>query len=282
MVQVDKTLRILLLAGVAMAAPARAQSPTEIPQVRPDSATVKANKRLFRQRDLVVAGAFATTTILLFPLDEQIANDLQDESVQANRFFGKAAKGVEYIASPGAYYIGGGLFLMGRIARKPRIADLGWHGTEAVLLGEITSVLLKGTLGRARPLVSIDQPRDFKFGRGFGASKWRSFPSGHATTAFAAAAAVTDETTLWWPKSTWIVGPLMYGGAAAVALSRMYHNRHWASDVTVGALIGTFSGKKVVLAAHSNPKNIIDRVMLRGFITPSEFDALNMGFRFEW
>ena len=123
---------------------------------------------------------------------------------------------------------------------------------------------------------------DFQFGRGFSNSQWRSFPSGHSTTAFAAAAAVTDETTLWWPRSTWFVGPVMYGGATMVALSRMYHNRHWASDVAVGALIGTFSGKKVVLASHSNPGNRIDRVMLGTFVAPNQYGSLNVGWKKEW
>ena len=270
------------LGAAALATQAAVVGAQEIPQTVPDSATVRAHKKLFTQRDLVIAGAFTGTTLLLVPLDRRLANDLQDSSVQANKFFKNAAKGVEVIASPGAYYIGGTLYVVGRIAHKPRIADLGWHGTEAVMLGELTSYFLKGMLGRARPFVSINDPDDFRFGRGFGKSQWRSFPSGHSTTAFAAAAAVTDETTLWWPKSTWIVGPVMYGGATMVALSRMYHNRHWASDVAVGALIGTFSGKKVVLASHSNPGNVFDRVMLGGFIRPSEFGAVKVGWGKAW
>ena len=277
-----KTIRVMVaLATIAGPIVAHAQS-VEIPQARPDSATVRENKRLFTKRDLVVAGAFTTTTMLFFPLDRQIARDLQDSSVQANRFFEKAAKGVEYIATPGAYFIGGGMYLVGRVAGKPRIADLGWHGTEAVILGELTATLLKGTLGRARPFVAANDPGNFKFGRGFQHGQWKSFPSGHTTTAFAAAAAVTDETSLWWPKSTWIVGPIMYGGATLVGLSRMYHNRHWASDIAVGALIGTFSGKKVVLASHSSPHNIIDRVMLRGYVAPTEFGTVNLGWQKRW
>jgi membrane-associated phospholipid phosphatase len=267
------------LAVVLIAGQGRAQ---EIPQSKPDSATVKANKKLFNERDLAMLGAWTAATIALTPLDKQLARDLRDSSVQANHFLKNASHGIEVIASPGAYYIGGTLYLIGRATRHPRIADLGWHGTEAVMLGEITAFAIKGLVGRARPFAAVDDPDDFNFGGGFRRQEWRSFPSGHATTAFAAAAAVTDETTLWWPKSTWIVGPIMYGGATMVALSRMYHNRHWASDVAVGALIGTFSGKKVVLASHSNPKNAIDRVMLGGYIAPSEFGAVNFGWQRRW
>jgi membrane-associated phospholipid phosphatase len=280
MLRLSRTIGIGL-AVIVTAGHARAQE-GEVAQAKPDSATITANKKLFTHRDLVVVGVWTAATIGLAPLDKHLARELQDSSVQANRFLKNAAHGVEVIASPGSYYIGGSLYLIGRITHKPRIADLGWHGTEAVMMGELTSYTLKGLVGRGRPFVTIDDPDDFKFGRGFGSSEWRSFPSGHATTAFAAAAAVTDETTLWWPNSTWIVGPIMYGGATMVAVSRMYHNRHWASDVAVGALIGTFSGKKVVLASHSNPRNAIDRVMLGGYIAPSEFGAVNVGWQKRW
>jgi membrane-associated phospholipid phosphatase len=279
MLRLSKTFAIGLVV-VATAAQALAQ--TEIPQAKPDSATVQKHKKLFNERDLVVLGAWTAATIALTPLDKQLAHELQDSSVQANHFLKSTSKGFEVIASPGAYYIGGSLYLIGRVTRHPRIADLGWHGTEAVIMGELTSYAIKGVVGRARPFVAVDDPDDFRLGRGFGDPAWRSFPSGHATTAFAAAAAVTDETTLWWPRSTWIVGPLMYGGATMVALSRMYHNRHWASDVAVGALIGTFSGKKVVLASHSNPGNVIDRVMLGGVIKPSQFGGVNIGWQKWW
>lgn len=263
------------------AGPAFGQA-TDAPQKMPDSATIKAHKKLFNHRDLLMAGAFTATTLALTPLDKSLAHELQDSSVQTNKFLKNASKGVELIASPGAYYIGGTMYIVGRLTRQGRIADLGWHGTEAVLLGELTSYAIKGLVGRARPFVAIDDPDDFRFGRGFGKQQWRSFPSGHSTTAFAAAAAVTDETTLWWPKSTWIVGPLMYGGAAMVAASRVYHNRHWASDVAVGAMIGTFSGKKVVLASHSSPHNVIDRVMLSGYVAPTEFGTVNLGWSKRW
>ncbi len=42
----------------------------------------------------------------------------------------------------------------------------------------------------------------------------------------------------------------------------MYHNAHWASDVALGAGIGTFSGLKVVRYNHSHPKNRLDRLLL--------------------
>ena len=232
--------------------------------------TSRAAEPLFTKRDALMAVGFAVATVAFFPLDRRAAIELQDSTTQANRFFKRASTGVELIASPGAYLIGGGLYAFGRLGHHERIADLGWHGTEAVLFAEGITTFLKGTLGRSRPFVSSDtNPSDFAFGGGFGSGSRSSFPSGHTTTAFAAAAAVTAETGRWWPQYKWIIGPAMYGGATLVGLSRMYHNRHWGSDVVLGAAIGTFSGQKIVQYTHNHPHNSFDRVMLRTTVTPT-------------
>jgi membrane-associated phospholipid phosphatase len=238
---------------------------------------------LFKKRDLLMALGFAVGTVAFFPLDRRAATELQDSSTQANRFLKDAATGVELIASPGAYVIGGGLYLVGRLGHHERIADLGWHGTEAVLFAQGVTMILKGTLGRARPFVTNDtNPADFRFGAGFGNGNRSSFPSGHTSTAFAAAAAVTAETGRWWPKSTMIVGPLMYGGASLVGMSRMYHNRHWGSDVMLGAAIGTFSGQKVVQYSHKHPHNLFDRVMLGTKVVPTADGGMEMRVSIPW
>ncbi len=245
---------------------ALAQTPAAVTDPR-DTTHAQHQAPFFTEKDALLAGAFVIATATMFPLDKEFALRLQkhDEGSLLN----KASTGVEYIASPGAYFIGGGLYAIGKLGKMDRVADLGWHGTEAVALAELTTYMIKGIAGRGRPFVSEGEvPTDFDPGRGFKTGNFASFPSGHTTTAFSAAAAVTNETTRWWPKSTWIVGPLMYGGATAVGLSRMYHNRHWASDVVVGAMIGTFAGRKVVQYAHGHPGNKLDRFMLRTSMVP--------------
>jgi membrane-associated phospholipid phosphatase len=238
---------------------------------------------LFVRRDAFIAAAFALGTVAMFPLDRRLAEDLQDPGTQANRFLRDVSKTVEGIATPGAYYIGGSLWLIGRLGRWERVASLGWHGTEAVLLAEGLGYVIKGAAGRARPFVSNEtRPRDFSFGAGFSAGDHRSFPSGHTYTAFAAASAVTSETKLWWPHSVWVVGPLMYGGATMVGLSRMYHNKHWASDVVMGAAIGTFSGLKVVKYTHDHPRNRLDRIMLGASAAPNAQGGMTVIWSAPW
>jgi hypothetical protein len=231
--------------------------------------THAASQPLFTRRDAVVAGSFALATVALFPLDERIARELQEPDAQGNRFLHHVATDVELITSPGAMIIGGTLYVVGRVGRFARVADLGLHGTEAIAVGSGLTTVLKVAFGRARPNVQPRDPHNFKFGRGLHDDRYRSFPSGHSVAGFAAAATVTEETRRWWPGSQWYVGTVMYGGAALIGASRMYNNRHWASDVVMGAAIGSFAGRKVVRYQHSHPGNDLDRILLGATVLPS-------------
>jgi membrane-associated phospholipid phosphatase len=269
--RVTSTIALVLALAVPLAQPLGAQEPTkDTPTIVPrDTAHAERHQTLFTYRDAALAAGFVGLTFAMFPADKHLAEQLQDEDYQNARTINAAATNFEWITSPGAFIIGGGLYTYGRLAHHPDIADLGWHGTEAVLISSGITGLLKGTLGRARPFVTADtNPRDFKFGKGFSNSDRQSFPSGHTTTAFAAAASVTSEVQRLWPKYTWYVAPVMYGGATLVGLSRMYHNKHWASDVVLGAAVGTFGGLKTVRYSHAHPDNPIDRFMLHTTIAP--------------
>lgn len=67
-----------------------------------------------------------------------------------------------------------------------------------------------------------------------------SFPSGHATTAFLAAAVII----LAWPKAAtrWWAAPAICAAAALVALSRIAVGAHWPLDVLTGAAGGWLAG----------------------------------------
>ena len=67
-------------------------------------------------------------------------------------------------------------------------------------------------------------------------ARTKSFPSGHATIAFATA------TTLTLQYKKWYIAVPAYAWAAGVSYSRMYEGKHYPSDLLAGALIGTGSG----------------------------------------
>ena len=224
---------------------------------------------LFTYRDLVLAGSVVVATTIAKPFDERIAARLQDSSTQNSRRIQGLATFVRTVATPGSYYIGVGMYAAGRIWDKDRLADLGLHGTEALLVGEAVGGVIKAVVGRQRPSVRPRNASSYQLGRGLQSDSFRSFPSGHTTSAFAAAAAVSSETSRYWPGTRWVIGPILYTGAALTGVSRMYNNRHWMSDVLVGAGVGTFAGLKVVRYQHSHPGNRLDRWLLKGSLSPA-------------
>ncbi len=231
---------------------------------QPADTTKRSTEPLFTERDAVAAGIFVAATAAMFPIDRAVARRAQTDWAQENRDLRRGARALRYLGTPGSTYIGAGMYVVGRLGRVERMADLGLHGSEALIIARETVNIVKGLVGRARPLLDTDDPNDFVFGRGFrkGSDDHRSFPSGHSAMGFAAAAAVTAEASKWWPDKRWYIGGVMYGGAALIAASRIYNNKHWASDVTMGAAIGTFAGLKTVRYHHSHPGNRIDRLLL--------------------
>jgi membrane-associated phospholipid phosphatase len=229
-------------------------------------------KPLFTWQDGLLGAGFVGATLAARPVDKYFALRIQRPRAQENRIFQKAAWGFNTIAT-GTVVIGPVMYAVGRLAKDRKVAALGLHGTEALLIGEAIGTVIKGAAGRERPWVNAADPNPFnyQFLRGFhGGEAYRSFPSGHTLAAFAAAAAVTSETAGWWPGYRWAIGTTMYGGATMVGLARMYNNRHWASDVIMGAAIGTFAGTKVVRYHNSHPDNRIDRWLLNFSVTESE------------
>ena len=274
---IQSTLRALLL-GTSAISPMTtlaAQSSAPAPHVT-----------LFTWEDAVLAGGFIGGTLALRPIDKYFATRLQNKYNQSNRFLQTTAVGFRTIAEPGAFIIGGTLYIAGRVSKQRDMADLGLHGTEAVVVGSVFAGVLKDLFGRARPFVHPPtdstgfDPNNWQLGRGLRAGdSYRSFPSGHAVAAFAAAAAVANETSRWWPNLKWVIGPAMYGGAGLVGASRMYNNRHWASDVMMGAAIGTFAGNKVVRYHHRiAPNNKFDKWLLGTSLHP----APSGGYSFTW
>jgi hypothetical protein len=159
-----------------------------------DTSHAASHKTLFTSRDAALAGAFVVLTVVMFPADKHLAQELQREDLQNNKLLDNPARNVELITAPGSLIIGGGLYAIGKIGGHKDVADLGWHGTEAVLIATGITNILKGTLGRARPYVTGDtNPRNFSFLRGFG----RGIPSRMPREFFTATA-----TTSPFPRAT--------------------------------------------------------------------------------
>lgn len=240
---------------LAAAAPARAQT------VAVDT-TTGGQTALFDKNDWYWAGGFAVATVVMAPLDRAIAQRLQTHSLQDNPFLKRTAVGVRILGSPGAEILSVGTYGVGKVIGHRNVAMVGLHTASSVLVADLITGGIKEVAGRRRPYLSPDNPFDFQLFRGLKGDSVRSFPSGHTTSAFAAAAAISEETGYLWKGGKPYVRVLTYGLASLTGISRVYNNQHWASDVVVGAAIGSFTGWKVVRYTHSHPSNTLDRIFL--------------------
>ena len=99
----------------------------------------------------------------------------------------------------------------------------------AVAVSSLVTEVLKFCIGRGRPFVG-GEANAFNFSHFAGTPAYFSFPSGHATTAFALAFAVSAI----WLKAR--VAMAVY--AVIIAASRLVLLAHHPSDVVAGALVG--------------------------------------------
>jgi membrane-associated phospholipid phosphatase len=182
--------------------------------------------------------------------DGEVGREMREADFRDNTAVGKTAHFVRGVGQPGALLFSAGLWGIGKLGKRPGLEDAGFHATESVLLAGTVTAALKFAIGRARPLdVEGSDGDEFSIFRGH-KDEWSSMPSGHTTVAFAAASALSAELGRSRPGVARWLRPVLYVTAAAVGISRVVDERHWASDVLVGAGVGTVVGRRVVAFSH--------------------------------
>ncbi|MBK5260672.1 MAG: phosphatase PAP2 family protein [Thermoanaerobaculia bacterium] len=125
-----------------------------------------------------------------------------------------------------------GFLVTGLLGRNEKAKGVAFDGFVASLIAsKLITPALKEIVGRTRPNATDET---FAFDGG------TSFPSGHATQAFAVASVIAAHYDQRW------VDIAAYGLAGAVACSRVYHDAHFLSDTVAGAVIGTAVGRLIV------------------------------------
>lgn len=122
--------------------------------------------------------------------------------------------------------------------------------TQSYITATVWSTMFKALSGRTRP-------DNYNAQTGKNSTKFHgpfykipngqnsAFPSGHTTLAFAAATVYAKEY-----KNIPIVPIVSYGIAGLVSISRVIENRHWATDLIAGGLLGFACGSQVVNNYH--------------------------------
>jgi membrane-associated phospholipid phosphatase len=212
----------------------------------------------FSANDWYTTATVSGGTVLLFSIDKNARtfalsnqNELNNNIFNFDKYYGSG-----YTAIFTASIYGYGLFTNNKSVRK-----LGLDASSAFIYSVAITGVFKVIIGRRRPNAGESQ----LFFKPFQLTNdtYQSLPSGHTTAAFAVSTVMGNyiENTYW--KIFW------YGSAGMVGLSRIYHNKHWTSDVFLGAAIGYFVGEfvvnfdrkeKEVLDLKVNPYFTFDRI----------------------
>ena len=202
-------------------------------------------------------GKFTLATVALSFADEPIqrgALKLRNKNTGLNNVS-------KFITNFGGNYEGYTLAALGAygfIFKNEKIKTTVLLATQAYIVGGAVESVSKFLSGRTRPsYYAAGTEPEPKFLGPFsktaitssGKKLYSSFPSGHTTVAFAAATVFALEY-----KDKPIIPIIAYSAATMIGLSRITENKHWATDVFVGAALGYLSGKQVVNNYHRYSK----------------------------
>lgn len=220
------------------AAPAEVPAPAErpgptfslFPQLKKDASHIATAPLRWEGSDWAKfgLGVAAVGGAILLDRDLRQAVDRNSSSGLLRVADAVAPFGSEYsFGVLGAFYLGG------KLLKNEKALSVAQDGLASSLIAAgVISPILKVTVSRQRPTQA-----ESTFDRDRGGM---SFPSGHATQAFAVASVIAAHYDSFWVRAA------AYGLAGLVGLSRMQQGEHYASDVLAGALIGTAVGNAVV------------------------------------
>jgi hypothetical protein len=219
---------LLIVIGLCGASPAQAQSSGAAALCKGSSAeplvsgTLHGIARLPDKGSLFTLGAGAAAAVATHSADTSVSEALRDDPDSRPVFrAGSAIGGMPFEIGAAA-----ALMAVGHSSKHPCLFSLGSELLQAQLVGAAWTIAIKQVVRRDRPE-----------GTGY------SFPSGHATTAFASA-------TVLQRRFGWKVGLPAYAVASYVAASRVDMQRHYMSDVIFGAALGMVAGRNVTVAGR--------------------------------
>lgn len=216
--------------------------------------------------------------------DQSVRNRSQAAGPQNSDAVHAVAEYGDLFGQPASISMAWAMYGGGLLAKRPVLARTGFRAVESITVSGGVTWLLKQVFGRARPEVSPDDPGDWEWGRGFGKvdGDFLSMPSGHTTAAFAFATAVTRNVAREAPRHARWVGITTYASATLTAYARIYKDRHWLSDVTVGAGVGTVTALAIDRWHATRTNDRIDGFFLKPVLAPLPDGSTGVGFNLQF
>ncbi|MFN8061052.1 MAG: phosphatase PAP2 family protein [Vicinamibacterales bacterium] len=219
-----RVLVILSLVGSLWASPAAAQTtaPGGNPASRSPLAALADDFRHVVSVDAAaIGGSFAAAALVAHQRDDEVASEARTWSEAAF----KAGNVGGDLSIQGGLALG--TYLIGKVGHHDRAVALGRDLVGAQIVSGVITQGLKFSAGRLRP----------------DGSNHRSFPSGHASSAFATASVL--ERHFGWKAAV-----PAYAFGAYVGAARMAEDKHFLSDVIAGAAIGIVAGHAATFDVH--------------------------------
>jgi len=196
--------------------------------------------------DILTAGGIILGTAILMQADEPVKDKMMEDRSCENK--GLMRFGTIYGDAVPHIILGAGLLAHGYLCGDISTKRFGFEIAQALTYTGAVTIILKGIIGRGRPSAVDDAFTFSPFALSKG-DQYQSLPSGHSSVAFAMSTVFASKFKNGWLKA------LCYTPAFITAFSRVYNNRHWFSDVFLGAFIGHFIGRYVV-DLHDGPIEI--------------------------
>ena len=200
-----------------------------------DSKYIFTSPLRLSKSDVLPLSAVLLGTCGLMALDEDIRCSFQD--FNSNSWDEIFAFSKQFGDGRATLSIAGIFYLAGKIFNDEKSQETAVSALESFIISGLICSGLKVLAGRSRPY--REEGSGKFYGPTFDNSKL-SLPSGHATVAFSLASVIAAE------YDNFLIDMSAYTIASLTALSRVYHDKHWTSDVALGAIIGTLVGRAIV------------------------------------
>lgn len=112
---------------------------------------------------------------------------------------------------------------------------------EATLSAQVFNQLVKFSVGRGRPY-TVGASNELLAAGHDGADNNLSFFSGHATLSFALVSSAATVAGLRGYRHAWVLWAVGLPLATTTAVLRLAADKHWTTDILLGAAIGTATG----------------------------------------
>jgi len=199
--------------------------------------------RMFASRDsLCVLGIGGGLALVSAPVDHRIPRSRFNSELYPDTNLDRLFEGGD-LAGDAPVLAGSALaiLLAGTLAEDARLTGLGGDLVRAQIVSGSVTLVLKLATDRERP----------------DGSSRLSFPSGHASAAFATA-------TVFERRYGVKIGAPAYVVAAWIAASRLNENKHFLSDVVFGASIGIAAGRAATAHGRSTRLLVAPQVVPGG------------------